>query len=69
MKLVLYQTAAGAGARPGLLTPRGVVDIVGAVGPLPAGQPTIDAIIDGFDALRPGFERLEARAIRSCCRR
>ena len=62
MKLVLYQTAAGGAAMPGLLTPRGVVGIAAAVRARPDATPqeTIVAVIDDFDALRPDLERLEA---------
>lgn len=62
MKLVLYQAIDGGEVLPGLLMPRGVVGIADAVA-APSGrapQETMNAIIDGFAALRPGLERLGA---------
>jgi 2-keto-4-pentenoate hydratase/2-oxohepta-3-ene-1,7-dioic acid hydratase in catechol pathway len=62
MKLVLYRRRDGDGASPGLLTPRGVVDIAAAAA-VPAGaapQAVMEHLIDRFDAIRPALERLAA---------
>ena len=65
MKLVLFQSAAGGVVAPGLLTGRGVVDISGAVTKGFTPQLTMQGIIDEFDRLRPGLEKLagEGRAV------
>jgi len=58
VKLVLFEATPSREIRPGVLTERGVVDVASAV---PAGhtpQLTMQAIIDGFDSLRPALERL-----------
>ena len=62
MKLVLFQDRAGEDIRPGLLTPRGVVDISDSAGEPPGRTPadTMAAIIDGFEAMRDGLARLDA---------
>jgi 2-keto-4-pentenoate hydratase/2-oxohepta-3-ene-1,7-dioic acid hydratase in catechol pathway len=62
MKLVLYRRRDRDGASPGLLTPRGVVDIAATVA-APAGaspQAVMEYLIDRFEALRPALERLAA---------
>ena len=62
MKLVLFQTRDGDEIGPGLLTPRGIVDITGAVQD-PAGRSpadTINRIVDGFEAMREDLARLDA---------
>jgi hypothetical protein len=55
VKLVLFRSAAGANIRPGVLTPRGVVDISSAVTASYTPQLTMQGIIDGFDRLRRAF--------------
>ena len=60
MKLVLFQTAPGAGIAPGLLTGRGVVDISAAVTKSYTPQLTMQGIIDGFERLRPALNKLAA---------
>ncbi len=60
MKLVLFQPAASADSRPGLLTDRGIVDISNAVKLSYTPQLTMQGIIDDFDRLRPSLERLAA---------
>jgi 2-keto-4-pentenoate hydratase/2-oxohepta-3-ene-1,7-dioic acid hydratase in catechol pathway len=57
MKLVLFRDDAGT-ARPGVLTDDGVVDASLTVPPRPRPQETMQAIIDGFDELRPRLEQL-----------
>jgi 2-keto-4-pentenoate hydratase/2-oxohepta-3-ene-1,7-dioic acid hydratase in catechol pathway len=57
MKLVLFERPGTTGVVPGVLTDRGVIEITDVV---PAGhtpQLTMQAIIDGFDTLRPRLER------------
>src|SRR5215472_2394530 len=66
MRLVLFEgPGAGRGIRPGVLTEAGVVDISSAAASLEAHSPQhlMEQIIDGFDALRPTFERLAASAL------
>jgi 2-keto-4-pentenoate hydratase/2-oxohepta-3-ene-1,7-dioic acid hydratase in catechol pathway len=58
MRLVLFQTAPGDDAEPGLLTARGVVGIAAAVERSYTPQLTMQGIIDGFDRLRPALEKL-----------
>jgi 2-keto-4-pentenoate hydratase/2-oxohepta-3-ene-1,7-dioic acid hydratase in catechol pathway len=60
MRLVLFERPGEAVARPGLLTERGVVDITPATGLGYAPQLTMTSIIDRFEELKPGLERLEA---------
>jgi 2-keto-4-pentenoate hydratase/2-oxohepta-3-ene-1,7-dioic acid hydratase in catechol pathway len=57
MKLVLFQTSGRDEPVPGLLTDRGIVDIseIAEKGHTP--QLTMQALIDGFDRLRPTLER------------
>lgn len=59
MKLCLFSSSHGAELTPGLITSRGVVDISSAVERGYTPQATMTGIIDDFDALRPGLERLE----------
>ncbi len=58
MRLVLFKAGDEGPALPGLLTDRGVVDISEAVEPSYTPQLTMEAIIDGFEELRPALERL-----------
>ena len=58
MKLVLFQTTAGNGILPGLLTERGVVDISPAVRKSYTPQLVMQGIIDDFEKLRPSLETL-----------
>jgi len=58
MRLVLFKAGDDGTALPGLLTDRGVVDISQAVEPSYTPQLTMEAIIDGFDELRPALEKL-----------
>jgi 2-keto-4-pentenoate hydratase/2-oxohepta-3-ene-1,7-dioic acid hydratase in catechol pathway len=60
MRLVLFLTSPSAEPTPGILTDRGIVDISGAVTKSYTPQLTMQGIIDGFDGLRPAFERLAA---------
>jgi 2-keto-4-pentenoate hydratase/2-oxohepta-3-ene-1,7-dioic acid hydratase in catechol pathway len=60
MKLALFSPVDGGDVRPGAITAAGIVDI-SAVAPRSATpQRTMEAIIDGFDALRPALERVVA---------
>src|ERR1700738_615687 len=60
MRLVLFQPARNEEPVPGLLTDRGVVDIAGISEKGHAPQLTMQALIDGFDRLRPSLERRAA---------
>jgi 2-keto-4-pentenoate hydratase/2-oxohepta-3-ene-1,7-dioic acid hydratase in catechol pathway len=60
MKLVLFQAAPDRDPVPGILTERGVVDVSSAVEKSHTPQLTMQGIIDGFDRLRPAFEKLAA---------
>jgi 2-keto-4-pentenoate hydratase/2-oxohepta-3-ene-1,7-dioic acid hydratase in catechol pathway len=60
MKLVLFEDAGHGEPTPGLWTERGVVDISGTVQRGYTAQLTIQGIIDGFDRLRSGLEKLAA---------
>jgi 2-keto-4-pentenoate hydratase/2-oxohepta-3-ene-1,7-dioic acid hydratase in catechol pathway len=62
VKLVLFQTAAGSDATPGLLTERGVVSIADAVSPGATPQLTMQRIIDDFETLRPALSSREKDA-------
>ena len=59
MRLVLFERRGEAEVRPGLLTPRGVVDITEATGLGYAPQLTMTSIIDRFEDLKPALERLQ----------
>ena len=61
MKLVLFQTSEQSEPTPGLLTERGVVSLAGTVERGHTPQLTMQALIDGFDRLRPALERLAAQ--------
>jgi 2-keto-4-pentenoate hydratase/2-oxohepta-3-ene-1,7-dioic acid hydratase in catechol pathway len=67
MRLVLFEgPGAGRGIRPGVLTADdGVVDVSPATAGLVSASPQhlMTQIIDGFDALKPDFERLMARTV------
>jgi 2-keto-4-pentenoate hydratase/2-oxohepta-3-ene-1,7-dioic acid hydratase in catechol pathway len=56
MKLVLFEPAAGGAVAPGALTDAGVVSLAAVAPRGDAPQETMQAIIDGFDELRPRFE-------------
>ncbi|HEY7061573.1 MAG TPA: fumarylacetoacetate hydrolase family protein [Chloroflexota bacterium] len=61
MRLVLFEgPGAGKSIRPGVWTDAGVVDVSAATAELGAHSPQhlMEQVIDGFDALRPAFERL-----------
>ncbi|HJU16041.1 MAG TPA: fumarylacetoacetate hydrolase family protein [Stellaceae bacterium] len=60
MKLVLFETAGAAEMQPGLLTPRGVVSIAGAVRQGDTPQAMMAGLIDRFEGLRGALERLAA---------
>src|SRR5690242_18063288 len=62
MRLVLSQTAGESELSPGLLTERGIVDIGGLVERSFTPQLTMQALIDGFDRLRPTLERRAAES-------
>ncbi len=62
MKLVLFETEGGDGPSPGVLTDRGVVNIGAVVERRYSPQLTMQNLIDGFDRLRPGLEKLAAEA-------
>jgi 2-keto-4-pentenoate hydratase/2-oxohepta-3-ene-1,7-dioic acid hydratase in catechol pathway len=57
VKLVTF-AAAGRAAGPGVLTERGIVDVVGVVKPSYTAQLTMQGVIDDFDRLRPALEKL-----------
>jgi len=57
MKLALFETRTAV-VRPGLLTEAGVVDVADAVPVGHTPQLTMQAIIDGWDRLRPALEAL-----------
>jgi 2-keto-4-pentenoate hydratase/2-oxohepta-3-ene-1,7-dioic acid hydratase in catechol pathway len=61
VKLLAYSLGDSA-IRPGLLTERGVVDLSAVVPRAYSPQLTMQAIIDGFESLRPTLERLAADA-------
>ena len=66
MRLVLFEgPGAGRGIRPGVLTDGGVVDVSSVTAGLSAIAPQqlMEQVIDGFDALRPEFERLASRVL------
>lgn len=66
MRLVLFEgPGAGRGARAGLLTDEGVVDLspVISVVDYVAPQQLMEQIIDSFDDLKPEFEQLAANAL------
>jgi 2-keto-4-pentenoate hydratase/2-oxohepta-3-ene-1,7-dioic acid hydratase in catechol pathway len=60
VKLVLFQAAGSGEVQPGLMTPRGVVDISGAVRKGTTAQLTMQGIIDDFARLRPALKKLAA---------
>ena len=60
MKLVLFEAEGGAEPAPGLLTERGVISLGGIVERGYTPQLTMQNLIDGFDRLRPGLEKLAA---------
>ena len=62
MKLVLFKRAADDELRPGVLTPLGVVDISAAAPRSYTPQLTMQGIIDGFERLRPAFDKLAQEA-------
>ena len=57
MKLVLFQTSGRQEPIPGLLTERGVVDISSVTEKGHTPQLTMQALIEGFERLRPALER------------
>ncbi len=59
MRLVLFQSQ-GAAILPGLITPRGIVDISSVTGVGYAPQLTMTGIIDRFESLGPALRGLEA---------
>ena len=61
MKLVLFQHREGVEVLPGLLTPRGVVDIAEAVRDPADRTPaeTMNRIVDGFETMRDELARLD----------
>jgi 2-keto-4-pentenoate hydratase/2-oxohepta-3-ene-1,7-dioic acid hydratase in catechol pathway len=63
MKLVLFQVGGGP-VLPGVLTDDGVVDASPVVNPGASPQLSMQAMIDGFDDLRPSLERLARDAAR-----
>jgi 2-keto-4-pentenoate hydratase/2-oxohepta-3-ene-1,7-dioic acid hydratase in catechol pathway len=58
LRLCLFDNPQGE-AEPGLITPRGVVSIAGAVRKGYTPQLTMEGIIDDFDRLRPALEKIE----------
>jgi 2-keto-4-pentenoate hydratase/2-oxohepta-3-ene-1,7-dioic acid hydratase in catechol pathway len=60
VKLVLFES--GGQVLPGLMTPRGIVNIASAVKQGYTPQLTMVGIIDNFERLRPELERLAANA-------
>jgi len=66
MRLVLFEgPGAGRAIRPGLLTEAGVHDLAAAVEALdaPVPQRLMEAIIDHYEALRPGFEKIQSDSL------
>ena len=66
MRLVLFEgPGAGQSIRPGVLTDAGVVDMSSATAALATHSPQhlMEQIIDGFDRLRPAFERLASQVL------
>ena len=66
MRLVLFEgPGTGRGIRPGAMTDAGVVDVSSVTAGLVTNTPQdlMQRIIDGFDALRPAFERLVADSL------
>ena len=59
MRLVLFE-GRGSHVLPGLITPRGLVDISSATGMSYSPQITMTGIIDRFEYLRPALLGLEA---------
>ena len=61
MKLVTFQASKTGEPQPGLLTPRGVVALAGAVRKIAGHTPseTMCAIIDAYAKLKPALARLE----------
>ena len=59
MRLVLFQPAGSDQVLPGVLTERGVVDVVAVTGIGYAPQLTMTGIIDRFESLRSGLEQAE----------
>jgi 2-keto-4-pentenoate hydratase/2-oxohepta-3-ene-1,7-dioic acid hydratase in catechol pathway len=57
VKLVLFRKAAGAELQPGVLVEAGVVDVSAVVPAAYTPQLRMQAIIEGFDSLRPKLER------------
>ncbi|HEU0166168.1 MAG TPA: hypothetical protein VFS62_00210, partial [Chloroflexota bacterium] len=53
---MLFEPAAGGAVAPGALTDAGVVSLAAVAPRGDAPQETMQAIIDGFDELRPRFE-------------
>ena len=64
MRFVLFQTPRSDEPVPGLLTDRGVVDVSGTTGKGHTPQSTMQALIDGFDRLRPYLGRRTAKRCR-----
>ena len=60
VKLVLFSGAAGVEMRPGLWTDRGIIDISAHVPQAHSAQARMEALITGFEGLRPVLEKLEA---------
>src|SRR5438309_1955994 len=60
LKLVLFQRQSSDDVLPGLMTDRGIIDISSQVQLGYTPQLTMEGIIDNFDQLRPGLERLAA---------
>jgi len=59
LRLVLVKLEDGGAVHPGLLTDEGIVDISEAVTFGSTPQLTMEAIIDGFEGLRPALECME----------
>jgi 2-keto-4-pentenoate hydratase/2-oxohepta-3-ene-1,7-dioic acid hydratase in catechol pathway len=66
MRLVLFEgPGAGRGARPGLMTDGGIVDLSPVTSVIDTGSPQqlMEQIIDSFEDLRPEFEQLASNAL------
>ncbi|MGH7047230.1 MAG: fumarylacetoacetate hydrolase family protein [Stellaceae bacterium] len=61
MRLVMFEAGGATEPGPGLLTDRGVVSLAEIVERGSAPQSTMQNLIDGFDRLRPGLEKLSAQ--------
>jgi 2-keto-4-pentenoate hydratase/2-oxohepta-3-ene-1,7-dioic acid hydratase in catechol pathway len=62
LKLVLFTSAGASGARPGVMTDEGIVDVSAVVASAATPQLTMQGWIDDFEPLKPALERVLANA-------